>query len=326
MHSGRAEPTPPQSWFGASVLVVGDLMLDSYLRGAASRISPEAPVPILEVDEETNLPGGAANVAANIATLGGRPILCGVTGEDEAAAILTTAAAALGIDCSAILPISRRPTTRKTRLMGGRQQLLRMDREHTQALDEADAGELIRRVSALVGSVRAVVVSDYAKGVVSLPLMDALRAAARKTETPLLVDPKPANGAWFSEVTLLTPNAAEASQMCVHLGLGCTRVEEAGVALCRRLRSSVLITRGEHGMALFEDGKEMLTLPTRARAVYDVAGAGDTVMAALALGAASGLTLEASARIANAAAGLAVEKVGTATVTAKELFDDTAPH
>jgi D-beta-D-heptose 7-phosphate kinase/D-beta-D-heptose 1-phosphate adenosyltransferase len=314
------EIAQPAGWSGAPVLVAGDLMLDTYLRGHASRISPEAPVPVLEVREEWNMPGGAANVAANIAALGGKPFLCGITGDDEAAQLLRGGAIALGIDCGAVLSDPSLPTTRKTRLMGGRQQLLRVDREQARPASDSVMAALIARAEELAAGTAAIIISDYAKGVVTEALVDALRKAARRSAIPLLVDPKPVHAAWFTGLTLLAPNAAEAEQMCIRLGLPHDSIEVTGAALARRLESNLLITLGEEGMALFEAGLPMLHLPTRAREVYDVAGAGDTVMAALALAAASGVALPDSARIANRAAGIVVQKVGTATVTASELF------
>ncbi|MEZ5398171.1 MAG: PfkB family carbohydrate kinase [Bryobacteraceae bacterium] len=312
---------PPDGWRGARILVIGDLMLDTYLRGTATRISPEAPVPVLHVKEEIDIPGGAANVAANVAALGGCAILCGVAGSDEAGQILTAACDARGIDVSSVIASSGRPTTRKTRLAGGLQQLLRVDREVDSALDENTSAELIRRAEAV--DANAIVISDYAKGAVSPRLVEALRRIAQNAGIPLLADPKPAHAAWFEDVTVVTPNHAEALRMCELLGLS---VDEGryGLELAARLRANVLVTLGDRGMALFpradSASSAVVELPARAREVYDVAGAGDTVVAALALGLAARLPLPDAAAIANKAAGFAVEKLGTATVNMAELF------
>lgn len=307
------------AWCGKRVLVVGDVMLDRYIWGDVSRISPEAPVPILLQKSEQYLPGGAANVAANITALGGEAQLAGVIGDDPAGTILAETLERSGISAAGLVRVPGQSTTEKIRLMGGRQQLLRVDRERDVAIAEHALAALLASMSRLAEKVHAVVVSDYAKGVVSESLMEVLRELARRHGIALVVDGKPVNEELFHDVTVLTPNLREACEMAAMEARDDAGLAAVGERLCARFQSSALITMGERGMALFERGRPMTCIAARAREVFDVAGAGDTVAAAVALGLAAGHSMETSARLANAAAGIVVAKVGTATATAEEL-------
>ncbi len=298
----------------ARVLIAGDVMLDRYWYGPCSRVSPEAPVPVVKVEEVEERPGGAANVAVNIATLGGQVRVLGVTGADEAATVLETKLQRLGADCELI----RQPgqaTITKLRVLSRNQQLLRLDFED--GFPGFEPGALEERFAAWLPEADVAVLSDYQKG--------ALRAVGRCIELahaagkPVLVDPKGREFDRYRGATLLTPNLAEFETVA-----GPCRDEaelvEKGAALRRDLElEALLITRGEQGMTLLRDGAEPLHLAARAREVYDVTGAGDTVIATLAAGLAAGLTLPAATVLANLAAGIVVGKLGAASVTASEL-------
>lgn len=301
------------------VLVVGDVMLDKYIWGDVTRISPEAPVPIIHVRKEEHIPGGASNVAANIAALEGSAILCGVIGKDEAARALLMACERGGIRGDGLVSTPDRPTTQKIRLMGGRQQLLRLDFEDAAMLPPLAREHLLEKLRSLAGWPEAIVVSDYAKGVISETVMNMLRTVSQERGIPLITDGKPGNLHWFHDITLIKPNLREAAEMS---GISVRNDEDLarmGNLLRDRQRCSVLITMGDSGMALFETGKEMVRILTKPRGVFDVAGAGDTVAAVLALAMSAGFSVEASARLANAAAGIVVTKIGTASVTPREL-------
>jgi D-beta-D-heptose 7-phosphate kinase/D-beta-D-heptose 1-phosphate adenosyltransferase len=302
------------------VLVVGDVMLDEFLWGRVSRISPEAPVPVVRVERESFHVGGAGNVAANVRGLGGEAVLVGVLGADAAGARVGEAVAQAGIE--ARLAADRaRPTTVKTRIVAHHQQVVRADRE-----DGADvAGEA---AAAIAGALRgelprcgAVVVSDYQKGVVTPALLRALLPAARRRRVPVLVDPKVRHFALYRGVGLVTPNQLEAEEATGVRIADERSAEEAGRAILRMLRCrAALVTRGEHGMSLFERGRPPLHVAAAAREVFDVTGAGDTVIATMALAAAAGATLAEAAVLANAAAGVVVGKIGTAQASPDELL------
>ncbi|NDY41635.1 D-glycero-beta-D-manno-heptose-7-phosphate kinase [Dissulfurirhabdus thermomarina] len=301
------------------LLVVGDLMLDQFVWGETSRISPEAPVPVVEVQQETFLLGGAANVAHNLRALGAGVLLAGVVGRDGTGRRLRELAEAEGIDVRGVVADGR-GTTLKTRVLARGQQVVRVDRESRKPPDPRAAAGLEAFVSAAAGEVDAVVVSDYAKGVVTAAVMAALGAACRAAAVPLLVDPKPANADLYLGVDIVTPNRRETEALSGVSLAGPGRVEEAGRRIHRRLDTrAVLMTLGGEGMALWEPEAGLFTIPTMAREVYDVTGAGDTVVAALALALADGRSFREGAVLANAAAGVVVGKVGTATVSPAEL-------
>jgi D-beta-D-heptose 7-phosphate kinase/D-beta-D-heptose 1-phosphate adenosyltransferase len=310
---------------GRKVLVLGDLILDRYLFGDVRRISPEAPVPVVEVADENFLLGGAANVAHNIVALGGQVSVAGIIGRDRAGAVLKDLLEERNIGTSGIFDDSR-VTTVKTRLIAHRQQVVRFDREDRKRLEGRLLADMTAYLSAAVKAHDAVIVSDYKKGVITASLMKSLVDLARAHDTFIAVDPKVGHFHLYRHVSLVTPNIAEASQ-----GSGVEITDErsllrAGTTLLQRLSCrSVLITRGDEGMSLFErphasTAPRVVHIPTVAKKVFDVTGAGDTVIAAFTLAHAAGATLEGAARIANYAAGIVVGEIGTAVVTPQRLL------
>lgn len=303
------------------VLVVGDLMLDHFIFGGVSRISPEAPVPVVEMTRETEMPGGAGNVAANIASLGAQVSVVGMVGQDGASRRLLSLLQAMPVDTAAVVGSPTRPTIVKTRIIAHHQQVVRVDREVRGDLDAPAARQIRAHLERLLPSMDALVLSDYAKGVLSAPLLRWLIPQARRRRIPITVDPKVENFKRYREVTCVTPNLKEAMEGGQVLRLQSEAdVEALGERLRRRLNAaSILITRGEKGMSLFEKGRPPLHIPTRAQEVFDVTGAGDTVIGVLTLALAAGSSLRSAAELANYAAGIVVGKIGTASVTPAEL-------
>jgi D-beta-D-heptose 7-phosphate kinase/D-beta-D-heptose 1-phosphate adenosyltransferase len=307
------------------VLVVGDLILDQYIWGPVSRISPEAPVPVVNVSSETLQLGGAANVSNNIRSLGGRVDLCGVIGADEAGRQFMEVLHRNGIGADGILIDRDRPSTRKTRIVAHSQQLVRFDVERTDPISGVLEGRLIRYIAACIRSAAAVVVSDYAKGVITPRLMSGLIDLADRHKVPVIVDPKVTHIGYYKGATVITPNHLEAVQASGLHGDDEVTLLEAGRQLHQRLGCrAVLITRGERGMSLFEDSGHVTHIPTVARQVFDVTGAGDTVVATLALALAGGAPIRQAAKLANYAAGIVVGVVGTGTVTVAQLEEAVA--
>ncbi len=311
----------------ARVLVIGDIIIDHFLWGTATRISPEAPVPVVNVQREELLLGGSANVLRNIVSLGGKGALCGIIGDDAMGKKAVELVEELGVPTQGLV-VGQRPTTIKTRVVAQGQQVVRFDREQTGVPSKSSLNALLSYLEEHVHTFDAVMVSDYAKGVVSEQLMIRLHQllhAARnreKRKLPLIVDPKPSNIHCFVGATVITPNHHEAMQIA---GIRISD-EPSLIAAARHLRDdigceAVLITRGEAGMALLQDDDQLVTIPTMAKEVYDVTGAGDTVAATLALGLAAGCTMNEAAILANHAAGIVVGKIGTACVSAVELRD-----
>ncbi len=301
------------------ILVVGDLMVDQFVWGEVSRISPEAPVPVVEVQDETLLLGGAANVANNLRNLGCGVTLCGTLGRDEMGQTFQDLALSQGIDCQAVT-LDDRPTILKTRIIARGQQVVRVDREGNKELGGQEWRDLEAAAEKVARSVDGIIVSDYAKGVVSAQLMDLLTSVSRSRSIPLFLDPKPSNLGLYKGVTVVTPNEKEAEAMAGMSLSGGASLEEIADRIKTATRAKgVLITRGKHGMALWGEDGEMFTIPTMAREVFDVTGAGDTVIATMALGVVAGLDFPQAAYLANLAAGIAVGKVGTATVNLDEL-------
>ena len=304
----------------AHVLVVGDIIGDHYIWGKVDRISPEAPVPVVHVTAESYRLGGAANVAHNIVSLGGRVTVCGVVGEDEAGRWLLKEMAVRGIRTAGVLVSAERPTTVKTRVIAHSQQVVRFDREVRETLPGAIRAKILEHALQAMPQVQAVVISDYSKGVVTRELVRRLARRAKGRGIPLAVDPKVSHFPYYRGVTLISPNTQEAAA-----ATGIPIVDEesllrAGRKLLRQTRSqAVLITRGEQGMSLFQGDHSVVHLPTAAREVYDVTGAGDTVIGVLALALAAGVPLPQAATLANLAAGIVVGEVGTATVDREQL-------
>lgn len=310
------------------ILVVGDVMLDRFIWGNVSRISPEAPVPVLEFDHESFMPGGAANVARNLAALGVRTELFGLVGRDDSGRRLKRLLAEQGVGCTGLVADPGRFTSVKTRLVAHQQQLVRVDRETRAPADPVLTRRLLRLMTPHIPKADAVIVADYAKGVVSQPLLDHLKCLCREAGVWLSVDPKPAHRLDLRAVSLLTPNRKEAFELG---GLpdgprpgppmpdaALLRVADK---LLQELRPALLlITLGDQGMLLCRHNSSPLHIPTVAREVFDVSGAGDTVIASFTAAIAAGASPMEAAVFSNHAAGVVVGKVGTATVSPQELL------
>lgn len=298
----------------ARVVVVGDVMLDRYWQGSACRISPEAPVPIVLVKGCDERPGGAGNVALNVTALGAPAWLLGVTGDDEAADALTTRLEAAGVYCD-FVRLKDVPTITKLRVISQHQQLIRLDFEETFSRVGADI--IPDRLSALLDNANTLIISDYGKG--TLTDIQELIQLARKRNIPVLADPKGRNFSRYRGATVITPNLREFEAIVGHCSTERELVARGQALREELLLDALLITRGEHGMTLLRDGEKELHLPARTREVFDVTGAGDTVIATLATALASGESLPRAAALANIAAGIVVAKLGTATVSQPEL-------
>jgi len=304
----------------ARVVVLGDLMLDRFIWGRVSRVSPEAPVPVVEVTSESVLLGGAGNVFLNLLSLGASVSLCGVVGDDAAGNALIELLRSRGGAVDGVIVESGRPTTQKTRVIAHQQQVVRVDRERRDALGAKSRAALVEAVEARIEGANCLVVSDYAKGVVSAELMDRVRQTAAAHRVEILVDPKVSNMPHFAGVHVVTPNHLEASQASGVEIADADSLSRAGHALLAGLGvAAVLITRGEQGMTLFERDGRVTHIPTVAKQVFDVTGAGDTVIATLAAARSVGAPLADAARLANCAAGYVVGVVGTAAVTPSAL-------
>ena len=305
---------------GRRILVLGDVMLDEYVWGTVSRISPEAPVPVVAVRSESLKIGGAGNVAANIAALDGVADIVGVMGTDAAAERLTQELTRAGVKADGLVVDGARPTTIKSRVVAGSQHVVRFDRESDAPLPAAVRRQVLQQVRARLPQADVLLISDYAKGVVGTRLVHEVLTLAAREKKPVAVDPKVQHVPLFRGVTVIAPNhheAAAAARILVRDEADLLRV---GQTLLRRLQAqAVLITRGEAGMSLFEAARPVTHIPTFAREVYDVTGAGDTVMAVLALALAAGASLRDAAVLANYGAGVVVGKRGTATVRRVEL-------
>lgn len=300
------------------VLVLGDLMLDVYLRGTASRLSPEAPVPVVRISDEWRALGGAANVASNVVSLGANCELAGCIGTDRAGEQLREELARLGIGSRGLLLVEGRPTTVKTRIMARQYQIARYDREVEDDLDAAAAAGLVATIEALLPDTDAIVLEDYNKGVLVPEVIRAAIDAGAKRGIPVVVDPKAKNFFAYGGATVFKPNLVE-------LGAALRApVLADDPAWLERVRaelgcSHLLVTLGEGGMALATAEGEYLRVPTSARSVYDVSGAGDTVTAVVATALGAGASIAEAAILANHAAGIEVGKVGVATVSPEEL-------
>ncbi|MFT8212235.1 MAG: bifunctional D-glycero-beta-D-manno-heptose-7-phosphate kinase/D-glycero-beta-D-manno-heptose 1-phosphate adenylyltransferase HldE [Symbiopectobacterium sp.] len=298
----------------AGVLVVGDVMLDRYWYGPTSRISPEAPVPVVTVDTIEERPGGAANVAMNIAALGANSRLVGLTGIDDAARALSAKLSDVNVKCD-FVSVPTHPTITKLRVLSRNQQLIRLDFE--EGFDGVNPQPMLERIAQALPKIGALVLSDYAKG--ALAHVQAMIQTANAAGVPVLIDPKGTDFARYRGATLLTPNLSEFEAVA-----GRCKTEEELVARGEKMiadfaLSALLITRSEQGMTLLQPGKAQLNLPTQAQEVHDVTGAGDTVIGVLAASLAAGNSLEDACFLANAAAGVVVGKLGTSTVTPIEL-------
>jgi D-beta-D-heptose 7-phosphate kinase/D-beta-D-heptose 1-phosphate adenosyltransferase len=302
------------------VLILGDIMLDEYLFGSVTRISPEAPVPVVDVESTNHLLGGAANVAANIRALDDQPILVGAVGEDSAADHLRTLLAEKTISPDYLVVDRSRKTTIKTRVIAHSQQVVRADHETRHELSDEVEKEVFRRVEDAADSIAAVVISDYGKGVITLPLLEKIVDLCRSRDIYLAVDPKETHFHNYRRVSLITPNHHEAGFAYGRRVQSMDDLLEVGHGLLKKLEArAILITRGPDGMSLFRTGHEPTHIPTFARRVYDVTGAGDTVIAAFVSAIAAGASEVEAAIVANASAGFTVAEVGTASITRAQL-------
>lgn len=306
-----------------TVLCLGDVMLDRFLYGSMDRISPEAPVPVLLLDSRREMPGGAGNVASNVISLGGRAVLVGLSGQDEAGASLRTTLAEKNRLVDATVQSAARPTICKTRFIAAHQQVVRVDEESHAPIAEPEQEALCRQIDAHIGACQAVVVSDYGKGVCTPAVLAHLFRVARQAGVPVFVDPKSTDYARYKGATCITPNAKElaaASGMPVDTA---AHVEAAASKVMAQADAqAILATRSEKGMMLVRRGGEVLAVPARAREVFDVSGAGDTVIATMALAVGAGMSFEQGMRVANAAAGVVVGKLGTATADIQEVLHE----
>lgn len=306
----------------ARILVLGDIILDTYVWGRVARISPEAPVPVVEVESDSQRLGGAANVIHNLATLGASPILCGVVGSDQAGKQVRQRIADLHLMDAGVLVEPERPTSKKTRIIAHQQQIVRVDRETRAPLRPESVRKILAFVEQNLQTLDGIIVSDYGKGVVSTPVMQGLRALTDRGPRRVLitVDPKTGNFEYYKGVDSLTPNHHEAGVYCGFEILDEEDLLRAGRKMLSDLAArSVLITRGKDGMTLFERTGEILHIPTLARKVFDVTGAGDTVIGTLSLGLAVGMDLKTAAVLSNTAAGIVVGEVGTSAVRLEDL-------
>jgi D-beta-D-heptose 7-phosphate kinase/D-beta-D-heptose 1-phosphate adenosyltransferase len=306
----------------ANLLVVGDLMLDRFIRGEVDRISPEAPVPVLQVVSEQTSLGGAANVIHNITSLGGRVTACGIVGKDNAGKRIVTALREIGASTAGVCVNADYPTIQKTRIIASprHQQIVRLDRESRRPPPERTLKRLRDFVAAQVSRFDAIVISDYGKGVIHAELLDAVADRVRKRRLICVVDPKKENYHAYRFPTLITPNQREASEASDIAIRDEASLRSAGARLVRRWQAeAVLITRGPDGMSLFRRRGGVSHFPTEARDVFEVTGAGDTVVAVCALTLACGASFEDAAVLANMAAGFVGEEMGTVAVPKEKL-------
>lgn len=302
-----------------TILVIGDIMLDKYTYGSVERVSPEAPVPILTFASASAIPGGAANVANNIASLGAKAIVCGIIGRDDNADLLIALLKKSNIGIGGIIIDESRPTTVKQRVISGSQQLLRIDYEESNYANNLIEQKLIDFIKSTMSQVNGVLISDYAKGVVAERLIRETLAAAKHYKKPIVGCPKPRHAEFFREFDLLTQNLKEAAEITKSGGSDSAAVERMGRYLVAKLRSNIFITRGAEGISLFEKSGMLQHFPTKRVRVFDVSGAGDTVAAVSILSLSCGFNLADTARLANKAGNLVVQKPGTATLTLEEL-------
>lgn len=306
----------------AKILVVGDLILDQFIWGKVSRISPEAPVPVVWANSESFMPGGAANVANNIQSLKGKVDIVGVVGADNNGTILKKELAERGIDVSGVISDKTRPTTVKTRVIAHHQQVVRIDREKTEAINNLVVDNMVDSIKSKIAHIDALIIEDYGKGAILPRLLQQILPLSKKYKKIIVVDPKEEHFDYYQGVNLITPNHYEAE---FATGIKITdekSLKRVGKELMKKLGSeAVLITRGEDGMSLFEGSNKVTHIPTVAQDAFDVSGAGDTVAGVLTLALATGANMVEAAHISNYAAGIVVGKVGIAVVTPKELLE-----
>ncbi|MBI4325498.1 MAG: carbohydrate kinase [Chloroflexi bacterium] len=316
------------------LLVLGDVMLDQFIWGHVGRISPEAPVPVVEFERESFMPGGAANVARNLTTLGAATDLFGVVGCDDSAGNLRRLLTAQQVGCDGLIADATRTTSIKTRIIAHQQQVVRVDRETRAPLEESTARRLRESLERKLEAVQAVIIGDYGKGVVTQPLLEAIKTLCRVRGLWLSLDPKPVHRLNLTGLSLLTPNRKEAFELAgLHDGmraanpLADAKLMQVVETLLDQLKPALLqITLGDQGMLLCRRGEKPVHIATAAREVFDVSGAGDTVIAAFTLAVAAGASPLEAAIFSNHAAGVVVRKVGTATVSPEELLASFKHH
>lgn len=302
------------------ILVVGDVMLDSYLWGSVERISPEAPVPVVNVQKTSVVAGGAANVAANIAGLGADSFLIGVVGVDDEAKILKAKLNDLKIAPDLLIGLANRRTTNKTRIVAHNQHIVRIDQETTRELDDYETGTVYEKIESVVDKVSVIIISDYAKGMLTDRLLKRLITLGKTKNKIVLVDPKGKDFSKYKGAAILTPNQRETAEACRVEPEKSDLIEHDARKLLDDLHlEALLVTQGERGMTLLEKPDKITRLNSLARKVYDVTGAGDTVIATFATAAGSGANFSDAAKIANIAAGLVVEQIGTTAVSVGQL-------
>ena len=310
-----------KQFHNANILVIGDIIVDHFIYGSVNRISPEAPVPVVNVNKETLLLGGSANVLHNLYGLGAQGTICGIIGMDFMGEQFLSLLDEIDSPTLGVVRSNDRPTTKKTRVIAQNQQIVRFDREQALPLTNESLQAIYDFLDTHLHEYQAVVISDYNKGMICKPLMDHLRLLVIQHQIPMIVDPKPGHPELFKGATIITPNNLEIKLMS---GMEITDTESllnAANKLKQDIESeTVLITRGEEGMALLTDNEPLFCIPTVAREVYDVTGAGDTVIATLSMGLAVGLSHKEAAVLANYAAGIVVGKVGTAITSKDELL------
>jgi rfaE bifunctional protein kinase chain/domain len=310
-----------ESMKSKTIMVIGDIMLDHYIWGKVDRISPEAPVPVVEVQEERFKLGGAGNVANNLLGLGARVLIGGVRGNDPQGNILLDILKEWNIPTDQILTSPDKGTIVKTRIIAQTQQVARIDKENRSFITDAQRAQLISALRDALDDIDAIIISDYAKGVVSKELIEEIMPIAKDKGVLVCVDPKERNFSFYKQVNVITPNTKELS-----FGAGIKIENEQDIIeAAHKVKSllgcdMVLVTRGEHGMSLFDKTGETIDIPTTARAVFDVTGAGDTVISCFTLALASGATPREAAVISNVAAGLVVAEVGAANVPWEKLY------
>ena len=305
---------------GVRVLVIGDLMLDRYIWGQVNRISPEAPVPVVRVTRESLHAGGAGNVVTNIRALGGSVTVCGVVGKDQAGRLLRTALQGHGADIGGIMTCSPYETISKTRIIAHSQQVVRLDRDPSDSPSARVRARLRTFIQRHIHNFDVCVVSDYGKGLIEADLLDLLAGLRTQLGFVYVIDPKRRNFAHYHGASLMKPNKEEAGQATQLDMVNDAALQQAGTQLLDVWDAeAVLVSRGEEGMSLFQPGRRAAHFSTTAREVFDVTGAGDTVVAVCALALGAGAGLETATMLANHAAGIVVGKVGTATVTREEL-------
>ena len=303
------------------MLVLGDLILDQFIWGKVERISPEAPVPVVRMDRESFMPGGASNVANNIAALGGKVDIAGIIGNDERGAILKSELDQRGIGTNGIIRDKTRPTISKTRVIAHKQQVVRIDKETSLPVNKRLIGKLANIVKNKLDNVDILIIEDYGKGTITSELLKIIIPLAKKKRKIIAVDPKEDHFSLYKGVDVITPNHKEASIASGVAIVNKKTLDEAGKLLLKKLKcSTILITLGEKGMSVFKEGAKPVHIPTLAQEVFDVSGAGDTVVGVFSLSLASGATSVQAAHIANVAAGIVVGKIGIAIVDQDELI------